>query len=87
MRGLSNLPPGVTDQMIEDAQDDGAMEELERERLERTLAALTRVALGQSNYDDAFFLAAELGVRHLWPSLKEFIDAHNTEVRQPPERG
>jgi hypothetical protein len=40
--------------------------ELEQERLERIIEALDRVATGFSNYDTARFLAAELGVRHLW---------------------
>lgn len=62
------------------------MEELEQERLERTLAILTRVALGVSNYDDARFLAAELGVGNLWPrNQKELADAHNSALRQSAE--
>lgn len=47
------------------------MQSLEQERIERTLDVLARVATGASNYNDAAFLAGELGLRHLWLQPKE----------------
>lgn len=48
------------------AADAWAQEELQRERMERSLEALERVAAGTSTADDAAFLAAELGLSKQW---------------------
>jgi len=46
-----------------DQDDDGrAMQELDAERLQRTLETLDRVQAGEANDEDVAFLAAELGV-------------------------
>jgi hypothetical protein len=41
-------------------------QELEQERMQRTLEALQRVATGTSTSDDAAFLASELGLSNQW---------------------
>ena len=48
------------------AADAWAQEELQRERMERSLEALERVAAGTSTSDDAAFLASELGLSNQW---------------------
>lgn len=42
--------------------DERQQQELEEERMQRTLEALTRVDNGTATHDDMTFLASELGV-------------------------
>jgi len=59
--------------------DDRQQSELEQERLQRIIEALDRVATGFSTYDTAAFLAAELGMRHIW--LKQPTEKCNGKSR------